>query len=145
MKLHYKERKHHGANTVACLSITSNGCREISASYKSITRIMKYNLIDLKLQIKFFPVIDDLGTPEVNCASVVCFMSETRNTYACFMIYRLLHSWLRYIIKVMLINLPRNHNAVSYRVFEVSRRNSNDERKLCGKMEGLICNMEKRS
>lgn len=41
VKFYYKERKHHEVNTVDCHSITSNGCKEISASYKCIMRIMK--------------------------------------------------------------------------------------------------------
>lgn len=41
VKFDNKERKHHGVNTVDCYSITSNGCREISASYESILRIME--------------------------------------------------------------------------------------------------------
>lgn len=41
VKLYYIEGKHHRASTVDCHSITSNGCMEISASYKSIKRIME--------------------------------------------------------------------------------------------------------
>lgn len=71
VKIYYKERKHHGVNTVDCHSITRNGCREISASCKKYYENYENNSIDSKLQIKLFPVINDLEASELNCACLV--------------------------------------------------------------------------